>query len=90
MKQRKRANKSAFEKWWLESRNGPHLGDFTPYEVARIAFQAGRKSVPSTPKLKRAAENLLDMLSDFDAGFDGFGEVNEVEKLLGRQPTNAR
>ena len=76
---------SGFQKWWL-SRNEIEL-DFAflcPHDVAKVAFEAGVKSVPAAPELRRAAENLLDMLSEFDAGFDGHGEVVAMEKLLGR------
>jgi len=79
--------KTPFDKWWLDSRNwlgplDPRKTDFSPYSIAKLSFETGRKSVPTSKRLRKALENLLNLLEDWDAGFDGLGEVNDAERTL--------
>lgn len=76
-----RYRKSAFDLWWENARR-PNVVDVTPYEAAKLAFEAGRASVPKSSKLRKALAGLLEMLEDWNAGFDGFGEVEAAKKAI--------
>lgn len=85
----RKSGKKSFDRWWEDpSRPGLHM--ISIYDIAKIAFNAGRKSVPSNKRVRKALAGLLDLLDDWDAGFDGFGEVNAAERVLGRRVSNPR
>ena len=85
----RKSGKTQFDRWWEDPKR-PILTTISIYDVAKLAFNAGRKSVPKSKVLKKALGDLLDLLDDWDAGFDGFGEVNKAEKVLGRSLSQIR
>ncbi len=77
---------TAFDQWWSsQTRHGMDPSRQSPYDIAKLAFAAGRASVPKAPKLQKALTGLLDLLEDWNAGFEGFGEVNAAEAAIGRK-----
>lgn len=75
-------NEKAFHDWWCNPKR-PNVCDISPHDVCKMAFVAGQKSIPTSPQMRKALEDLLGMLDDFDAGFQGFEEVNQAENILG-------
>lgn len=90
---KRRMNQTAFDHWWINSNGGlgPLRHDqMSPHNAAEAGFAAGRKSVPTSRKLRKVIEQLLETLEDFDAGFDGFSSVNAAEKAVGRPLSKMR